>query len=38
MEGDTLTIRRGSPTSPPVDFSSKEGGVEVCKRVDDLKP
>ena len=35
--GPGLTIRRGSPESPPAGFSSKEGRVEVYKRVDDLK-
>ena len=34
VEGDTLTISRGSWTSPPFDFSK----AEVYKRVDDLKP
>ncbi len=38
VEGDTLTISRGSPESPPAGFSSKQGRVEVYKRVDDLKP
>jgi uncharacterized protein (TIGR03067 family) len=34
VEGDTLTISRGSWTSPPLDFSK----AEVYQRVDDLKP
>ncbi len=38
VEGDTLTISRGSPESPPAGFSSKKKGVEVYERVDDLKP
>jgi uncharacterized protein (TIGR03067 family) len=38
VEGDTLTVSRGSQDSPPTGFSIKGKSVEVYKRVDDLKP